>query len=329
MPSADGPGAGGDAQAESLVAIEAGDITPGARRRLRELSDSRASFTSDLSTADFALCQQLGLRPLAQVMGSSIYQMGYQGLGWGAGSYAGAYQAGGGVVAEMDTLSYAYNEARSRALVRLKHEATAVGADAVVGVDVRIGARDYGEAAGSNVIEYSVIGTAVARNSDAVRGAATQQRSPVLTELGVADYVKLISAGIEPAGIVGASSAFYSRYSYAFSTDGVGSMLAGLGIPAPASSTMGMAQANFELTRFTQAIYSARAQATGAIRQQAQQLGASGIVGVRIDRDMRRQAVGGSNQSGLLVVLHLMGTAIHDSHAALPPVPETTLNLSL
>jgi uncharacterized protein YbjQ (UPF0145 family) len=317
MPAADGPGARGDAQAESLVAIEAGDITPGARRRLRELRDSGAAFTSDLSTADFALCHQLGLRPLAQVMGSSIYQMGYQGLGWGAGSYARAYQAGGGVVAEMDTLSYAYNEARSRALVRLKHEATAVGADAVVGVDVRIQARDYGEAAASNVIEYSVVGTAVARKSDALRGPATQQRSPVLTELGVADYTKLVSAGIEPAGIVGASSAFFSTYSYAFG----GGVFGG--------SAMGMTQANFELTGFTQAIYAARAQAMGAIHQQAQQLGASGIVGVRIDRDMRRQAMGGSNQAGLLVVLHVMGTAIHDSLASLPPVPETTINLSL
>ena len=37
-----------------------------------------AAFTSDLSINGFALCHQLGLTPLSQVMGSSIYQMGYQ-----------------------------------------------------------------------------------------------------------------------------------------------------------------------------------------------------------------------------------------------------------
>ncbi len=305
-----------DAGAESLAAIEAGDITPGARRRLNELRDSGGTFTSDLSTADFALCHQLGLRPLAQVMGSSIYQVGYQGVGYGAGfNYAGNYAAGGGFVAELQTLSYAYNEARSRALVRLKHEATAVGADAVVGVDVRMQARDFGDSTSSGVIEFSVIGTAVARDATTAPPAPSTA-APVLTELGVADYVKLVQAGIEPVGIVGASAAFISTYSYVFG----GGMLSGGG--------MGMASANFELTGFTEAVYAARARAMGAIYEQAQALGASGTVGVRIEHRAQRQALGGSNQTGMGVTFHVMGTAIVDSQSAAPPSPETTLNLS-
>ena len=49
-----------------------------AERRLRELREQGGLFTSDLSVNGFALCHQLGLRPLSQVMGSSIYQVGYQ-----------------------------------------------------------------------------------------------------------------------------------------------------------------------------------------------------------------------------------------------------------
>ncbi len=121
-------------QQESLARIEAGGIPLSAERRLQELGARRAdgaaggSFTSDLSVNGFALCHQLGLKPLSQVMGSSIYQMGYQGA-WGAPGFGG----GGGILIELDTLSQALNEVRGRALVRLGEEARHVGADAVVG----------------------------------------------------------------------------------------------------------------------------------------------------------------------------------------------------
>src|SRR5579864_8621071 len=64
-------------QEESLQRVQRGDIPIAAERRLRELAGRGGSFTSDLSVADFALCHQSGLRPLSQVMGSSIYQVGY------------------------------------------------------------------------------------------------------------------------------------------------------------------------------------------------------------------------------------------------------------
>ena len=73
-------------QEESLARIERAGIPISAERRLSELRESggTATFTSDLSVNGFALCHQLGLTPLSQVMGSSIYQMGYQ-SSWGAG----------------------------------------------------------------------------------------------------------------------------------------------------------------------------------------------------------------------------------------------------
>ncbi len=82
-------------QAESLARIEAGHIPLSAERRLDELRErgGGGAFTSDLTINGFALCRQLGLTPLSQVMGSSIYQMGYQEAwaqpgGWGLSASA-------------------------------------------------------------------------------------------------------------------------------------------------------------------------------------------------------------------------------------------------
>ena len=102
-------------QQASLERIEAGGIPLAAERRLRELGEHGGCYTSDLSVADFALCHQLGLRPLAQVMGSSIYQVGYQNTPWP--------MSAGGFMFELNFLSDAWNEVRRRALNRLALEA--------------------------------------------------------------------------------------------------------------------------------------------------------------------------------------------------------------
>jgi uncharacterized protein YbjQ (UPF0145 family) len=307
-------------QAESLARIEAGDIPLQAERRLGGLSESSDSYTSDLSTADFALCRQVGLRPLAQVMGSSIYQVGYQqSVGWiGLGR---GVQFAGGLVTELDTLTDAWNEARTRALDRLGREAQVVGADAVVGVDLRADASNWADSMNSGVIQYSVIGTAVRREHRAadVHGAGggerPHDRQPVLTELSVADYAKLVSANIEPAGIVGWSSVFFSTYGF------------GTAIRAqPGLLTTG--QESFELREFTQAIYAAREQVVERMGAQAQSLGASGIVGVRISHNMNRQVQGQSAGGGLMVTFHAIGTAIRDATPTTPAAPKTTIDLT-
>lgn len=97
---------------QSLARIEAGGIPLSAERRLSELREHGGSFTSDLSVSAFALCHRLGLTPVAQVMGSSIYQVGYQSSTW-------PMMMGGSVLTELDTLSDAWNEVRRRALNRL------------------------------------------------------------------------------------------------------------------------------------------------------------------------------------------------------------------
>lgn len=305
-------------QAESLARIEGGGIPLSAERRLRELSSTQrqdgergsgvGSFTSDLSINGFALCRQLGLTPLSQVMGSSIYQMGYQ-SSWGAGY-------GATILFELDSLSQALNEVRGRALVRLGEEARLLGADAVVGVETRAGESELGSGAGAGqlALEHMVVGTAVRREG-------TQTKQPVLTELSVAEYAMLLQGGFEPVGIVAWSAVFFT--SYVFGMVGGGGMLGG------GSLTMGTQ--NYELREFTQAVYSAREAVMQQITGQATALGAAGVVGVKIDHTVRPHTLGGGvgmrEVRGLMVTFTAVGTAIqqHGNNTVTAPKPVVDL----
>lgn len=294
------PGESPAEQAESLARVEGGGIPLGAERRLRELGVHGGAFTSDLSVGDFALCHQLGLKPLSQVMGSSIYQVGYQTTPWPSAM-------GGGFMFEMQALSEAWNEVRELALGRLAQEAGHVGADAVVGVDLRTGEHEWAE----NAIEYVVIGTAVRHDKTATPGGR-----PVLTELSVADYAKLLSAGVEPLGVVAWSSVFFVGASY--STQ----MMSGIG-------GLGFTQ-NQELPEFTQGVYSARESVVARLTQQAAKLDASGVIGVRIAHGIQRTTIGAGTYSrgGLMVTFHAIGTAIREDRAMIPRAPETIVDLT-
>jgi uncharacterized protein YbjQ (UPF0145 family) len=305
-------------QQESLARVEAGGIPISAERRLSELRSKagadgkvKGSFTSDLSVNGFALCHQLGLEPLSQVMGSSIYQLGYQGA-WGAAGYG-----GGGILIELDTLTQALNEVRARALTRLGEEARHVGADAVVGVQTRAGESQLDT--GTLALEHVVVGTAVRREG-------AHAKHPVLTELSVAEYAMLLQGGFEPLGIVACSSVFFT--SYVFGGMAAAGMLGG------GSLTMGVR--NFELREFTQAMYSAREAAMAQITGQASSLGAAGVVGVKIGHTVRPHTlsggmgmggVGGRELRGLMVTFTAVGTAIQQHGEHTIPAPKPTIDL--
>jgi uncharacterized protein YbjQ (UPF0145 family) len=294
--------------------VERGGITVAAERRLSELREHGGLFTSDLSINGWALCHQLGLRPLSQVMGSSIYQMGYQ-SSWG--QMEGGYDPTGANMFELNTLSQALNEVRSRALGRLAEEAKHVGADAVVEVNTRAGESSL--ETGTTTLEHTVFGTAVSRDGSHGGGQPGSGR-PVLTELSVADFSKLVRAGFEPLGIVAWSSVFFA--SYAYGTGLLGAGMAGGGM-------MGGMQ-NFELSAFTRAFYNARESVMAELNAQASQLDASGIVGVRIGHRAVRHEMQGMNRKigGLMVTFNAIGTAIRQSEEVTVYPPETTIDLT-
>ena len=268
-------------QAASLAALERGELPLRAQQRLGEIGRSGGGlFTSDLSVGEFALAHAIGLRPLAQVMGSSIYHVGWQQRPGGWGLQMGA------ISQELTVVSEAWNTARLRAFARLEQEAALVGADAVVGVRLTVGSHDW--AVGS--IEYVAVGTAV--RVDGAEHAAP----PALTDLSGQDYWKLRQAGYRPLGVVGASTVHY--------------IVPGWSTQQTQSGLYG-GWVNQELGDFTRGVYDARETALGRMSAEAQRHGAAGVVGVSIAHHIeRREAGGGSGRHDLVVTFHVLGTAI-------------------
>lgn len=267
-------------QAASLAALERGELPLRARQRLGEIGKTGGLFTSDLSVDEFALVGEIGLRPVAQVMGSSIYHVGWQQQpgAWGLQL--------GGSSQELTVVSEAWNTARLRAFARLEQEATLVGADAVVGVRLTVGRHDW--AAGA--IEYVAIGTAVR-----IAGAERAER-PTLTDLSGQDYWKLSQSGHRPVGVVGASTVHYVVAGWT-TQQAQGGFTASL--------------ANQELKDFTRGIYDARETALERMTAEARRQGAAGVVGVAISHHVEQREVGGgSPRRDLLVTFHVLGTAI-------------------
>src|SRR5437763_869041 len=116
-------------------------------KRVRRLSVVLADTPSDLSVPEFGLVRRAGLEPITQVLGSSVYHVGWQFMGGGWYSTS----------QELTVLSDAYNDCRRRALERLRTEAELAGADAVVGLRVTAARYEWG----SDLLEFQAIGTAV------------------------------------------------------------------------------------------------------------------------------------------------------------------------
>jgi uncharacterized protein YbjQ (UPF0145 family) len=286
-------------QAESLARIESGSIPLQAERRLREMAASGSPFSSTLSVDEFALCSKLGLQPLGQVLGASVHQVGWQNLPWSA-------SWGGGLIAELDVIAAAWEEARRRAFDRLAQEASHLGADVVVGVSLHRGVHDW--AAGA--VDYVVNGTA------ARLPGSDRSGRPLLSDLSGQEVWLLYQAGYDPVGLVATTAVFFVSPSY--STQWARFMTSA---------------ANQELTDFTQGVYAARERALGALASQAAASGADGIVGVRIEQQtglhsFRMGGLGGQgDREGLMITLQAFGTAIRERERVDQPTPQAAIEL--
>jgi uncharacterized protein YbjQ (UPF0145 family) len=284
---------------EDIARIEGGSIPIAAEERLRELGAGTMGFTSGLSVADFALTRLEAIRPVCQVMGTSVYKVGWQNYPWSTGWGSGA------VLTELTALTHAWNDARARALARLAEEATAAGCHAVL--DVTFENRRH--AFLDEEIEVLVNGTAV-HLPEGVGQAGT----PILTDLSMPDYILLRRAGYEPVGIVTSTSVFYI---------------------VPSRETRRLTsgwqrfQPNQELADFTQGVYAARESAIARATEQARALGAGGLVGMQIYHHMAVREVEQNNQTreDLIVTFHILGTAIAPHGEHVPLDPQTILRL--
>jgi uncharacterized protein YbjQ (UPF0145 family) len=237
---------------ESRQALEAGGLPLKARQRLNEeMEAGHRLFTSDLSVNEFLLTRELGYQPLSQVMGSSIYQVGWQYVrqyGWGTS------------VMELDTLSQAHQHAANLALSRLEQEAKLLGAHGVIGV--RFTRRSYEW--GNNLLEYTAIGTAIKLPTLATTA------HPFLSDLSGQEFWTLLQAGYYPAGVVTGYCSYYVALGSNLTQQIQGWWTGGT---------------NQEITPFTQGLYSARHLAMSRASEMARKQQALGIVGMHVENN--------------------------------------------
>jgi uncharacterized protein YbjQ (UPF0145 family) len=280
---------------EDVARVERGGIPLAAEQRIRELAGGEKAFTSGLSVADFALTRRAGVRPICQVMGSSVYKVGWQNFPWG-GSW------GGGSMTELRPLTDAWNHARALALGRLEQEARLAGCHAVVDVSFAGNRHEFL----NDEIEIVVNGTAVHLPE------GREDSTPVLTDLSLPDYVMLRQGGYTPVGVVASTSVFYI-------------------VPSQqtrrATSGWQRYQPNQELVDFTQGVYAAREQALGRASAQARELGAGGMIGVDVEHHIATREVDQNNskREDLIVTFHILGTAIAPAGEHVPIEPQIIL----
>jgi uncharacterized protein YbjQ (UPF0145 family) len=252
-------------------------------------ADPAGVFTSDLSVSEYVLLGEAGFEPLGFVVGSSIYHIGIQVSRWGQNQ-------------ELQVLTQAMYNARELAMSRMQAEAEHLGADGVVGVQLRMQAYVWGQ----EVLEFLATGTAV----KATGGSAGAHRAPdgrsFTSDLSAQDFFRLLAAGAVPVSFVLGTCVYHIAHQSAM-------------------QALRQAGQNQEMMQFTQGIYEARELALSRMQAEATTAQAAGIVGVNV---AVYNHVWGEHATEFLAT----GTAIRrlgDEHrlAATSPKPTFTLTL--
>lgn len=290
----------------SRASLEQGGLPLKATKRLNEEVDKgHPLFSSDLSVNELLLTRKQGYQPLSQVMGSSIYHVGWQ--------YTRQY-AWNMSMGELNVVSQAHQHAAQLALSRLEQEATLLKAHGVIGVRFR--RRDYEW--GSNMLEYTAIGTAIRFPS------APVERRPFLSDLSGQEFWNVIQAGYYPAGIVTGYCSYYTS---------LGSNIAG---QLRNSWFGGLGAYNLEIEPFSQSVYHARHLAMTRAESVARSINALGIVGMHIDS--KRQVIDYERERENQPTLYYMDLAVHFAVVGTAiialqkdhviPTPQATLTLT-
>jgi uncharacterized protein YbjQ (UPF0145 family) len=295
-------------QAESIEALEQGQLPREAQDRVGREARGELPWTSTLTVPDFLTCRQLGLAPLGQVMGSSVMHIGFNPQ-W----VYGAWQNG-----DVRPVSRAMAEARELALDRLRQEAAALGAHGVVSVQLTASRPQWAE----SIMEFQALGTAVS-----LPGLPVPER-PFLGAVSAQDVEKLWAAGYLPMDLLVATTAYYVM------TDWV-------------SQSQEMSWTNQEVQGYSQAVYEARNYVLSGLHAMARGAGADGVLGTEWDLaveefEVERPLYGMGPMGGMggfgvanssvtdhLLYLTVVGTAIGRMSSVLqhlPPRPALSLS---
>jgi uncharacterized protein YbjQ (UPF0145 family) len=262
-------------QEASIQSLTAGGLPLDAIDRLKEQASRQGTdkhfFTSDLSVNEFLLSQKIGYEPLGLVMGSSVYNIGWQFLsntGWWG-------QSG-----ELEVMTAAHSEVRRLAMNRMQQEAALLGADGIIGVRIT-----QAEMEGS-LTEFMAVGTAVKHAQGRKPGDL-----PFLSGLSGQDTWNLEKAGFAPAGFA------FGTCTYFQATDWRG-------------QTAMMSWNNIEMQSLTQGFYTAREIAMERLCAEFEGTSADGIVGVEVDTQAVPYTDSHDQLQGLVVHFTAFGTAI-------------------
>ncbi len=237
-------------QGQAAQSLHDQGVPEDAMRRLAQLRPGKgAIFTSDLTVNEFLLVREVGFRPLGLVLGSSIYHVGIQLGRWSQNQ-------------ELTTLSQAMYHARELAMSRMEAEASALGADGIVGVRLEVEFKEFG----ADIAEFIAVGTAVKADGADPGPAGTwrnNKNKPFTSDLSGQDFWTLIRAGYAPLDMVMGSCVYHVAH-------------------RRMGQVLGNAGRNVEIEQFTQALYDARELAMSRMQAEAEVLHAEGIVAVQL-----------------------------------------------
>lgn len=240
--------------------------------------DGRPLFTTSASGIELYCHLDAGYHPIRFVMGNVAYA-----LGVGRGLMGGLRTMAKGEVKEYSEM---YNGIRHLALRRMKEEAAACGANAVV--DVKIEIRPFGQ----GIVELLMTGTAAHHPRLAQGRVAADQ--VVTSELTGNELWNLAKLGYAPVELVMATSV----YSIGLA-GGLGTMFSGM--------------VRGELEELTKLVYHARENCIELLRAEAKRLGAERVIGNRLHiRELSQ---------GLIEVV-AVGTALRPAQDVTPATPE-------
>ena len=260
-----------------------GGLPLNAEWRLRTLWENKRLFTSSLSVNEFVLTRAERIAPLGQVTGNCSYHVGWQ----PSAVYASM---------ELTVVSRAHNEAWRLALSRLQAEARVLDAHGVVGVTLTAKPSAWDD----RMLEVSAVGTAIRWQGAPVTSA------PFVSALSGQEFWALLSAGYRPVGVA------YGTCVYQQVTTNATKWITGSRLLNSA------ARVNQELREYTFGFDDSRRIAVRYMEEEATRLGAGGIVGVKIEKqisirevevelyeDERKQ-----KRKDLFVRFFVLGTAI-------------------
>ena len=251
-------------------------------------ADPAGVFTSDLSVSEYVLLGEAGFEPLGFVVGSSIYHVGLQVGRWSQNQ-------------ELQVLTQAMYSARELAMARMRAEADRLGADGIVGVQLRMQMYAWGQ----HMLEFVATGTAV--RALAGQGAHRAPDGGAFTsDLSAQDFFRLLAAGAVPVAFVLGTCVYHIAHQSVM-------------------QTLRQAGQNQEMVQFTQGIYEARELSLTRMQAEATQARSSGIVGVTVAVNNH---VWGEHATEFLAT----GTAVRrlaDEHRLPETSPKPTFTLGL